>query len=323
MTNKAVAKLAGVSESTVSKALSGSREISAETAERIRRIAAENGVIRPTYNKEKPKRKVAIIVPEIISFQYSRMVTALIGEIRKNNMEGCVYITDFQDKVFCNVMEWILQDEGMCGIITLDELRTKEIPKLPMVVIQPLNAPEFDTVYEDMAYFLDILKYLLSLGHRSIGYIGEKNTFRKDRAFLEAAAALELTIPQKHIFISGKRFEEIGMEAAQYFCTLEDRPTAIVTAYDEIAYGAMTVFQKKNIRIPEDISITGVNNIPTAAHMSVPLTTVHTYNEAMMQMAVKMLMDRIENPRNHVIWHTLVNCPLVIRESTGKLHTDK
>ncbi len=320
MTYKMIASLAGVSVSTVSKVMAGSSEISAETAEKVRQIAAEYGVRRPRYNKENPNRKIAIIVPEIISFQYSRFVTALNTELRKKNMESCVYITDFQDNVFCNIIDWIYQDESICGIINLDEIRTKEIPEIPMVVLQPLNNPEFDTICEDQTtYFSDILKYLLSLGHKKIGYIGEINTKTKDKSFYVASAALELTIDPVHIFISNKRFEEIGIEAAQYFSSMENRPTALVAAYDEIAHGAITEFQKKGIHVPEDISIVGINNVVSSMYVSVPLTTVHTFNEEMMHLAVKLLLHRIEKPKEHITQHVLVNSKLIIRESTGKV----
>ena len=105
--------------------------------------------------------------------------------------------------------------------------------------------------------------------------------------------------------------------------TLDERPTALLAAYDEVALGAIHTFTRSGIRVPEDISIIGINDIPSASYASVPLTTIRTYAAEINSLGVKLLLDRIKDPERHIPQQVLVRCELIIRDTTARINTDK
>ncbi|MCI8388437.1 MAG: LacI family transcriptional regulator [Clostridiales bacterium] len=321
MTYRKIAQLAGVSLSTVSKALSGSSEISRDTTERIRKIAESCGTTRPKYRKNHTAKRVAIIVPEIISVHYSSMTSELVDELRGLGIEPSIYLCGFENKKYHEIIDMLCDDGITDGILTFSCTRYPHKIDIPMVRIggdQPYA--DCDNVGNDSsAGIFEALEYLMALGHRNIGFIGEKYTNVKLNYFNCAAKQLGLkTLPQ-NMFISDKRFEAIGTEAAEYFMKLDVRPTALIAAYDEVAIGAIHTFTENGISIPNDISIIGINDIPSASYAAIPLTTLRTYNSEIIRLSVKMLMHHIDNPENHITQRVNVKCELIIRNTTAKI----
>ena len=159
------------------------------------------------------------------------------------------------------------------------------------------------------------MQYLKKLGHQNIGFIGEKNTTDKQKLLYEAAEKLDISIDDSNVFISDRRFEQIGIEAAEYFLQNGMKPTALIAAYDEVAMGAIQVFRQAGLRIPDDISLIGINDIPFAEYASVPLTTIRVFEEEMCRIAIRILLDKLMNPDNHVLQHVLVQTQLVMRDT--------
>lgn len=190
MTYRKLAQLAGVSLSTVSKALSGSSEISSETAERILHIAVENGVVRPKYRHDHPIRRVVIIVPEIVSVYYSQLASLISEELRGCEIEPSIYICGFGDERLKQIIDMLSYEKLVDGIISLESYTLPQKAGLPMVCMGSLKSSPFcDSVGADMLTgIFEAVEYLLSLGHRKIGFISERNTSAKLTYFNSAAA---------------------------------------------------------------------------------------------------------------------------------------
>ncbi len=318
MTYKKIAEIAGVSLSTVSKALSGNSEISSETAARIRAIAESNGVTRPKYRRARSQLRIAIIVPEIVSVFYSSIVSAVADELGRRGIEPCIYITGFDNKHFCRIFDQLAEDGTADGILLLSGERFSSTPSIPTVRICFEGSFRYDSICTDIQTGIrDALEHLISLGHRDIGFISEKNTDYKLHRFRSTMTAMGLPISEDSIFVSDKRFEMIGVEAAAHFLKQKKLPTAFLTAYDEIATGAIHAFGVAGVKVPEDISIIGINDIPSAQYQSTPLTTVRTCSAEMIEIAAKQLLDQIEHPETHVFQNITLRCQLVIRGTTA------
>ena len=320
MTYRKIAQLAGVSLSTVSKALSGSSEISEETAERIRRIAEENGAIRAKYRRDRPFTDIAIIVPEIVSVYYSQTVSGVVDELRKHDIEPHIHLCGFETERYCRIIDSITDGKTVDGIIAITDLVYPLPLDIPMVRLSVKPAADrSDTIDCDLETGMyEAIEYLIALGHKRIGFVGEKNTKQKYVYFKSAAARLDVKVEPKFVFISDKRFAEIGSEAAEYYMSLDEMPTALLTAYDEVALGAIHTFSKNGIRVPDDISIIGINDIPSASYASVPLTTVRTYAAEINRLGVKLLLDKIKDPEGHMQQQIQVRCELIIRDTTAR-----
>lgn len=320
MTYKKIAQLAGVSPSTVSKVMSGSSEISEETAERVRRIMKEYGCDTARYYKSKnsglEKIRIAVLVPEIISVYYAQQVSEIVRVLDDKNIVCNIYLTGFDERKAISIVQQ-LAEEGMTdGILTISTIEVETSFPLPVVKFATSESKSVDCVGVNIAQgMLEAMQYLKELGHRKIGFIGEKNTISKQELFYETANTLDLKIDDSHVFLSDRRFEQIGMEAAEYFLKNGMEITALIAAYDEVAMGAIQIFRQAGLRIPEDISLIGINDIPFAEYASVPLTTIRMFKEEMCHIAIRILLDKILNPDSHALQHVTVQSQLVKRET--------
>lgn len=320
ITHKKIAEIAHVLPSTVSKALSDSKEISEELKESIVKIAMDEG-----YFAQKSKRKieysseksvaVAIVCPEIISIAYAGEISAIKNELELKGAVVSVYIYDFNSEKLKNIIESINVGKRADGIILFGAFPSEVKSSIPIVGIDRFRA-DYDTVYCDInGYFDDIINYLKKLGHKKIGFIGEKHTTAKLEAYKKSLSKYNLTADPENIYIINERFESIGYTAAEKLLKRNELPTAIICAYDEIALALIKRLTEKGIEIPKKISVVGINDIPMSEYSLIPLTSVHIFEKEEAETAVKLLYDKIFN-RANAIQHISVGHSLIIRKST-------
>ena len=324
VTHKKIAQAAGVSQSTVSKVLSDNPEISEETAAHVRRIAGELGYFD---EKLEQRRKaggylyphVAILVPEIVSWYYAQVVTQLQKEIERIGGMAQVYLTDF-DETRCRILLEQLEYQQMADcVILIDDVYTPERCSLPLIFRTREN-PHTDQ-YSYITYFWrrgaeKALEHLCQLGHTRIGFIGEINTAMKRDIFRELLAEKNLPQDDLLIYTSHYRFERIGHDGVRAFHIRGNMPTAIVAAYDEVAFGAIQELRDLGYRVPEDVSVVGCNDIPYAVYHNPPLTTVNPKLEEHCAAMIRMLCRMISDPHAPPEVVT-VEPELIVRGSTA------
>ena len=324
MNHKQIAELANVSASTVSKALSGSKEINAETAENIRRIAIENG-----YFKEKNKRKrvntanrdifIAVMVPEAAGGHYSKEITLIKEYIEEKGGNVAVYIFDFDARKKEKLLNSIILRGVADGVIISSTPPKNLKSNIPIVSLANDGIGGYDTVVVDGdAIVDDAVKYLKNLGHEKIGFAGEYHTIAKSNRFKKAMTNNGLKFSEKYMYIVDGRFETIGIKAAEKIVAAKDRPTAILAAYDEIALSLVHELTENGIRVPEDMSVMGINNIDSSAYAGIPLTTVNIFSDEQYKTAVNLLFDKILNETKSVR-HIVVEHEIIERQTTKKL----
>ena len=319
MTYRKLAQLIGVSPATVSKALSGSGEISLETATLIRRVAEEHGVIRPAYHREHKPKRVAVLVPEIVSVFYSSTATALTDYLAKRGFEASIMICGFTDERIYELLDLIESEKMADGAIMFSAFKAPRKRGIPVVSISTfVDENRCDSVGVDLLGGIDdAIGHLLSLGHRHIGYIGERNTREKQKSFMKLMEKHGLAVSERDIFVSSRRFEMIGVEGAEYFLRSRRCPTAFITAYDEVAIGAMHTFNGHGVKVPDDISVIGINDIQSSAFAQTPLTTIKTYPDEVISLAANLLIDRIADP-TRAVQKIILGCELIVRGTTSK-----
>lgn len=322
MTYKKIAQLANVSLSTVSKALSGSKEISEDLREKIIRIAIDEG-----YFAKKSKRKIeyvgnkaitiAIVCPEIVSVTYASEITALKNEIEKRGAVASIYVYDFDEAKLNAIIEAITIGNRADGIILYPtNCFSLSNNHLPLVGICG-HAEDFDTVSCDVCkYFYEVVSYLKSLHHKNIGFVGEINTMSKLYAYKKALSDCDLDFDEQNVYVIEKRFEEIGYAAADEIIKKNKLPTAIICAYDEVALSLIHRLDEHGVNVPKDVSVVGINDIPSAAYSSVPLTTVRISDKEQGETAVGLLYDKIFE-KTKITRHVTIQHELVIRKSTA------
>lgn len=328
MNHKKIAELAHVSTSTVSKALSGSTEISSEVAEQIKKIAMECG-----YFKEKSKRKrayrnnssllIAVLVPELLGSHYPEFVTHLKNEIEAKGAQIAVYIYDFDQEKANAILKSIIVNGAADGVIMCcrPELPTK--PTIPIVYYGGKATGLYDSIGSDVeALIEDCVKYLKQLGHTRIAYVGEPYTADYYRAFVASMEQHGLSCCEEFTYNIDARLEAIGVEAAKLLLTSQKKPTAVLAAYDVVAISLIHELTQNGVRVPEDISVMGINNISASAYAQVPLTTVDVFSAEQDRAAVEILFNKILT-ENEAIHHITIEHKIIERDSTRKINTQK
>lgn len=323
MTYKKIAQAANVSPSTVSKALSGSKEISDDLRQNIIKIAKEMG-----YFEEKRKRKIeyaksdaitiAVICPEIISLYYAREITSIKNEIEESGGLCAVYVYDFDDEKLDRILEQITVRNSADGIVLFAEHLHLQNFSIPMVCLSSSENIQCDTVFCDPNVFMsDMVRYLKDLGHTDIAFVGEPNTKSKLTAYRKAMNTWEIPYTSENEYVINARFEEIGHQAALQIMEKKRLPTAIICAYDEIALKMIHDFCRCGIKIPEQVSIMGINDIPMSSYAPIPLTTIRIFQEEQESLAINLLYNKIFK-NSDITQHISIGHQLIERKSVGK-----
>lgn len=329
MTHKKIAEIANVSVSTVSKALSGSKEINARLADKIIDTAIELG-----YFKEKGQRKlenlkkkspvIAVICPEIVSIFYSSVITMLKDTIEENGGQISVYISDFSKDKLNGIIRTLIVRGSADGVISFESPTLGFLPHIPILCFSTSEVPDWCDCagYDADGVMHDAVKHLKSLGHTKIGFIGETLTMSKYESFKNAVIGCGLEFNADYCRIENCRFEKIGKNSAENLIKSKSGATAYIAAYDEIALSFVHELEKNGISVPDDISVMGINDIPSSSYAQTPLTTVNFFDKKQLNEAVKKLLEKIFTGSTEQ-FRIKLSHRLIIRESTGVAKNDR
>lgn len=225
MTLKKLAELAHVSPSTASKALANSREVSEETVRHVRQVARESGYLRQCKERRLSYRKpsaptIAVICPEIISVYYSAIATCLSRLAESHGGTSAVYLSGFEPERQSALLEDLAVKPGVDAAVLIPGAAgalMREDFCIPVVQLGGTSySPAFDCIDFDLeAGLLEAVRHLQGLGHRRIGYLGERLASPKEARVRAAMARAGLTAREEDFFIAAGRFEQAGYAAAK------------------------------------------------------------------------------------------------------------
>ena len=332
-TLKDIAKIANVNKSTVSKALNNSREVSEEKKKQIFEIARKLNYKPDIAAKTlagMPSRLIGIIVPEIDSNYYVQVIKSVESELNAKGYNLIIASTNFDEKKELNATKAFI-GRRVDGIVFVGSLPNNvEIelmldnngkPSVPSIFLHAVisTISEFDSIQIDGAYgFERAIDYLISLGHRSIGFIGE-DISSKYRLPLFKTVMKEkgLEVNMRFLKSGAERFELGGYLRMKELIQEKTLPTAVFAAYDSLAMGVMRAAEEAGLRIPEDMSLVGNDNTRESAYMRTPLTTIYPPIARMAEFGTEMLIRRIKNNADLPISQLILKPELIIRETTS------
>jgi LacI family transcriptional regulator len=329
-TIKDIAREAGTNISTVSRALHGSGQISSSTKERILSIAKRMGYtpdISARAMVGKKTRLIGVVVPEVSSDFYAQSVFALEKELKRKDYSITICTDNFNSDSTIEIVDLLLSRK-VDGIIynsgsyneVIAHIRDYHI-STPIILLTEYQVHEkFSSVCVDYTGYLDALKLLEYFGHKHIAYIGEDHSLFRCNYIKNAIKQAEHSFQLKHIFNGPERFELGGYLRMKELLALSDRPTAVLAAYDAMAFGAMRAAAEMGVSIPRDISIMGFDNIRASEFMSPPLTTVASPIDEQAHILVKNLMGEIEEKgkNSHSSSCVHLSTKLIVRDSVNQ-----
>lgn len=299
-----VAKQAGVSVATVSRALANPEKVSQKSLEKVNRAIKALGY-RPNLLarnfRSARSHTIVILVPDITNPFFSQVIQAIEDKAQQRGY--AVLLCDTRDSVK-REQQYIQKVENKLadGLIQLrpERLDIESTERIPLVYSCACeNLEGFKVRVDNSESAKTAVDYLVSLGHSKIGVITglADNAHSKERllGYKKSLQEAGLELNEKWIF-RGDFTLVSGQSCALEALKMKNRPTAIFCMSDQMAIGAIQVFQSQGLKIPNDISIVGFDDIPFSQHWFPSLTTVTQPYKAMGEASVDMLIDIIENP---------------------------
>ena len=318
MTMRELAKLANVSLSTVSKAFSDAEDISEETKEHIFEIAKKTGCYGKFYRGKYSKKIIALICPELYGDHYVEYLERLQKILEANNCIVLISSSHFDTNKQSELLEYYCSYLKVDGIIVFS-LREplKKAYDVPIVSLFNSHDSSVDTVEFDVtSAFSEAISLLKKSGHKKIAFIGEKLTRPKAEMFSQEMKARSLM--DFCIITSKYRFEKAGEDGIKQLLSQRKDCTAVICAYDNIAFGAIKQLKRSGYRVPEDFSVIGINNIDVSEYTETALTTIDTDPEKTCELAWELLKNKLENKYFHNNKQLVVEGKLVVRDTVAK-----
>jgi LacI family transcriptional regulator len=318
--------VAGLSQSTVSRALRDDPRVAAGTRERVRAAAASLGYVPNASARNLVLRKtrmIGMLVTEISNPYYPYLIAPLHDELANLNYRMVLFTERLEGGSDDRHIESLV-DHGIDGAVlttsTIDSVVPRELTRkgLPYVLL----TREVDGVAADAAVVDNALggslvaAEIVRLGHRRIGAIfGPANTSTgrdRERGFRAGLAGAGVALADEAVR-RGAYVVDAGYTAMQELMELEERPTAVACFNDLVAIGALNAARALGLAVPADVSITGWDDLPIAAWEICQLTTVRQAMHEMARTAAQLLVERIERRAAPEPRRVLFEPELVIR----------
>ncbi len=318
MTMRQIAELAHVSVSTVSKAFAGAPDISSQTREHILRIAEENGCLGKYSKSGYAKKVIAVICPEIGSQHYAVMAEKLQAALEKAGHLMVLGIDGFDARRQDELLDYFISFNRISGAVLLDSLpHTKKGYDAPVVALGS-SSPAVDAIALDMMPPISAaVGKLKELGHTRIAFLGETLTLTKERLFREAMRRHRLAVDETLVFTESERFENAGYAAAKKLTEIDIPCTALVCAYDYIALGAIKYLQERGLRVPEDYSVIGMDNIRLDGYLAQSLSSIDVHADEQIALAIDLLDRKMANRWYTARTQTVLSGEFILRDSVG------
>ena len=332
VTLRSVAELVGLTASTVSAVLnssSASHSVPERTKKRI--LAAARALdYRPNFFARSLRVKrtymIGVILEEIGDAYGSLVISGIERCLREQNV-FFLTVAHRHDKKLLASYSTVLRERGVEGFITVDTLLAEE-PSLPTVAVAGHRRIKGVTniVLDHRRAASLALKHLVDLGHEKIAFMkGSRLSADSDErwnAICEVAAKLGIRMRQELIIeLKGDDpTPNLGYPFAKQLLERKQPFTALFAYNDISAIGSICAFQEAGLRVPDDISVVGFDDIQSAAYISPPLTTVRQPLIKMGEIAARTLLGRIEEQMKYVP-EIVIQPELVVRRSSAHART--
>jgi LacI family transcriptional regulator len=325
-----VAREASVSLTTTSRVINNKFHVRPEKRERVLRAMARLGYtvnLQARSLRSGRSQMVGLVVRDVGTAYAGEIVRGIDLVLAESQYDLMLYTTHrrkTQESAYVTMLSRGLAD-GLLLILPRDPeayLRVLRERRFPHVLIDHQGidnrGPAVGATNWQGAF--DATRYLIDLGHRRVGFItGDMELgCARDRLAGYHAALDQFGLPDDPALIrEGDFFQTCGYTAANELLTLPEPPTAIFASNDVMAFGVMEAVRDHHLRIPDDISIVGFDDVPQATQVHPPLTTVRQPLEQMGRAGARLLLEIIQDPE-HLLPRIELPTELAIRATAQK-----
>ena len=335
VTIKDIARKAGVSHSTVSRALHGSPLISEKTSQRIREIARAMEYFPSAAArslKTNRSQALGVIVSKIDDPFFSEILQG-IEEVSQERGYSLIMAASQRDAEREKGIVRDMQERRVDGVIICsgsfsdDQQREMYDYGIPIVVINSQASEDYrySVYHDDIDGSRQITKHLIDLGHQRIAYLGNslsgRTTMDRVTGFREEMALSGLAIPEEYIYEVPGGGAENGYSAVEHFINLPEQPTALFCFNDMMALGVLQGLHQAGYQVPQDISVAGFDNIELSKYTIPPLTTLDQPKHFIGAEAARLILDLLDPLKAEELPNQDIQIfkgTLLIRESTAE-----
>jgi LacI family transcriptional regulator len=326
-----IAREANVSQSTVSRVINNNPRISEATRKRVKKAMdrlgySPNAAARTLITGR--SNLIGLVVSNITNPFYPEVIEAIVATAAEHDYNVVLCNTQESQKLQTAYLELLIEHQVDGAILTsslLDSeglLAQAGIDRIPLVMVnRTVDGLRVDSVHLDnVAAGRLVAKHLVDLGHRAIAFVGGVEATSTDCArltgFRSELDALGVALPDEYV-VHQEFTRSSGYELTQRLLALPNRPTALFCADDLIALGAMDALLDSGLRVPEDISVIGVDDVQAASLRQVALTTVRQPTAEMGRRAVQLLLERIRGRPDAEPIDIVLRPRLIVRRTSG------
>ncbi|MFD0715567.1 LacI family DNA-binding transcriptional regulator [Paenibacillus sp. GCM10027626] len=331
VSSKDVAKKAGVSQPTVSRVLNNPDSVKAEKREKVLRAMEELGYYPNLIARSlvtNTTKTIALISGTLKNDFFVETTDSIIHTANQRGYKTIVYfedengdhVEDYWDSIMGYKVDGIL-----LSLIRMDDpvLKKIENARIPSVFFN--RKPQHNNHYVVLDNVLAarlLTKHLLELGHRKIAYLSGKTDYS---TFYERKLGFETTMQEAQVQLIPELVHYIDItndDIERVVLSLlggKERPTAIICVTDAMALTCMNVILSAGLRIPEDISIAGMDDTHIASHQAIQLTTIGHHKFEMGKIATENLIELIEGANDTGSLRQVILKPeLIVRKTTAE-----
>lgn len=318
---KDIAEKAGVSVSTASKALNNRSDVSSSTRERVKKIADSMGYFpNPIAKRLSAKKKdlIGVLILHTDSLEIGGSIfIKILGEIGRGAARKGYDILLITPEEGVSYME-IARRRQVDGLIILgltledENLEDLKKSKLPMVILDQGVEGKMCVSTDNQRGIEGVMELLEDKGHRDIAFAGYCSSSQVSIERYKGYCS-HMKNKEKMVYESGFSYEE-GKRIGEKIVKVRKKPTAIVCSTDMTALGIIKVLKENNIKVPEEISVTGFDNLLSGRISTPELTTVAQDTETISKVMFEGLIDLIEGKNKSSV---VIEGKLIIRESAG------
>ncbi|HEY7416324.1 MAG TPA: LacI family DNA-binding transcriptional regulator [Ktedonobacteraceae bacterium] len=345
VTLKDVAHEAQVSIGTVSRVFNNHINVTEEVRQRVFKAATHLGYFgmagqeARSYESSRLVKEIGFLFSSIMPYTrvgtnpfWSHILHGVEGEASKSNIKvtyrSLVEIQNTPDILLTTVYEMKLGGILLVGPAEPETARLLQGVGIPLVLVDNYVPQANAVLGSNLAGAKDAVQHLINMGHRQIAFIGGPMTAgtpplnkiytieRRAEGYRLALYDAGLPVPYD-LYEDGGLSTEGGYKACQRLLERDKPFSAIFCANDEMAIGAMKALRDANLRVPEDVSLVGFDDIDMVEHLTPALTTVRVNKEALGSIAVKRLLALTSNP-DLVNVTSMLEVELVKRDSVSR-----
>ncbi|MCA9961760.1 MAG: LacI family DNA-binding transcriptional regulator [Anaerolineales bacterium] len=327
VTIRDVAAYAGVSHQTVSRVMNGSERVSAATKARVEAAIAALGYQPSAIARSMASGRtglLACLAPNLTDYTFASMIDG--AEMAARQRGYFLLSASAQDEqTFAALVAQLIASRQVEGVMVIDPYVDGRfqhlLPDFPTVFAgaRPHDTASNSVSLDDVQVGQTATAHLLRQGHRRIalvtGVLGENCAQDRKVGYEAALRAAGLQI-EPDLIVAGNWQARSGYDALMHFAQSGSLPDAIFAQNDQMAVGVLRAARELGIKVPSQLAVIGVDDIPLAAYFEPPLTTLRQDFARIGQEAANLLIQAVEQPTG-LHQHVQLSATLIVRQSTG------